>query len=84
MKQTQTKVKSGTPPTFSISFPKDEREYFIDASKTMTEEVAKVMGESKPNKSLLWQTIVSQGTIVTNLDKFEATDGVTYLVVPLG
>ena len=78
-----TKVKSGTHPTISISFPKDERDHFIQLSNEMVESVAKVSG-TKPNKSLLWQTVVSQGEIVASMESFVPQDGVTYLVVPLG
>lgn len=78
-----TKVKSGTPPTISISFPKDERDHFLKLSNEMVEAVAKVSG-TKPNKSLLWQTMVSQGFLLSNWESITPQDGVTYLVVPLG
>lgn len=64
----KTKSPSGTAPTYSISFPKDQQSWFKDRTDRLLEQLMKIWGETRPNKSLLFQKIVAEGNIVHRND----------------
>ena len=67
---TDKTVKSGTAPTYSISFPKDQQSWFKDKTERLVSQLMKIWGETRPNKSLMFQKIVSDGVVVQREDGF--------------
>lgn len=70
MSEKTKKTVSGTAPTYSISFPKDQQSWFKEQTEKLVEQLMKIWGESRPNKSLMFQKIVADGKIVKREDGF--------------